>query len=690
MRDFLAEIHTEELPPKNLTLLATSFLQSIEAQLTQAGLHYDTADYFATPRRLAVIVKNLAEKQPNSVIERKGPARQAAFDSAGNPTPACQGFAKSCGITTNDLITIKTDQGEWVGYKQTMKGKKVDALLPGIIEKAITSLPIAKRMRWGNHSVEFVRPVHSIIMLYGNKKIPAPLLGLTADRKTQGHRFHSKGWLSIANPAAYSSTLEKAYVIADFSKRKQKILEETQHLVRTTLGNQAKAVIPDELLDEVTGLVEWPVAMLGEFDKTFLTVPQEALISAMQDHQRYFPITDHHGQLLPHFITISNIASLHPAHVIAGNERVLRARLSDAAFFYATDKKMTLQDRVESLKTMVFQQKLGSLFDKTQRVARLAATMANAMHVDTAMATLAATLAKADLTSQLVNEFPELQGIAGYYYALHEKQPKEVALALKEQYFPRFSGDQLASSLLGSILAIADRMDTLVGVFGMQQAPTGDKDPFGLRRAALGILRTFIENKIQLDLYALIQFAADGFTQALDNKAVVDQVWQFMLERLKPWYQEQQIAPDVIAAVNALAITQPYDIHRRIQAVQHFKRQPEAEALSIANKRVSNLLAKYESAIVAKTIDPSLFEHAVEKQLAEAIAAQQKTILSLSQAGNYGDVLTNLAQLREPVDKYFDGVLIMTDNERVRDNRLLLLKQLRDLFLHVADIALLQ
>ncbi len=691
MRDFLVEIHTEELPPKTLKRLANHFLHEMEVRLTQAELSFESAQCYATPRRLAVIVKKLNEKQADSIIERKGPALTAAYDKEGNPTPACLGFAKSCGIDPKKLISIKTDQGEWVGFKQAVKGKTVRELLPSIVSDTLASLPIAKRMRWSDGTIEFVRPAHSVIMLYGDKVISANILGLSADRKTRGHRFLSKAWISIPSPATYEEILENQFVIADFERRKTLIRNEIDIAVRNTLGENALAVIDEALLDEVTGLVEWPVALCGSFNKDFLAVPHEALISAMQDHQRYFPIIHKKTrELLPNFITLINIKTKSPPHVIHGNERVLRARLSDAAFFYETDKKTTLSDRVPLLKNIVFQAGLGTLFDKSERIKQQAVFMAKALHVNELEAQLATTLSKTDLTTQLVGEFPELQGIAGYYYALHENQTGDVPVALKEQYYPRFSGDIIPSTKLGCILAIADRLDMLVGAFGINQIPTGDKDPLGLRRAALGVLRILIENKIDLDLQTLVEQAYKAYDNTLKNKDAIQQVLGFMLERLKPWYQEQMISADVYASVVALHITKPYDMHRRILAVQTFKNRPEATALSVANKRVSNILSKYEENISAPAINSNLFENDIEKTLATQIANMHNSISSLSENGDYAEILTKLAGLREPVDQYFDKILVMADDKSLRENRLLLLKELRGLFLHVADIALLQ
>jgi len=691
MADFLVEIHTEELPPKSLQRLASHFSQEIQAGLNKAELTFATAQCYATPRRLAVLVKKLSPKQPDAEVERKGPALAAAYDAQGKPTQACVGFARSCGALPEELLKIKNAQGEWVGYRQTVLGKTVQELLPAIVTQALAALPIPKRMRWGSNTVEFIRPVHSVILLYGKEVIEAEILGISAGRKTRGHRFHSKGWVNIARPASYLKSLAKKFVLADFTERKEKIRREVTRVVNELLGPEARADMQEELLDEVTGLVEWPVALCGSFDANFLSVPREALISAMQNHQRYFPVVNQRNELRSNFVTISNIESKNPKQVILGNERVLRARLSDAAFFFETDKKQKLADRQSNLKNIVFQNKLGALFDKAERIALLAEKIANIIGIDAAAARRVGFLAKVDLTTQLVGEFPELQGTAGHYYALADGEPVEIADALNEQYLPRFSGDQLPKTPLGCAIAIADRLDTLIGIFGIQQAPTGDKDPFGLRRAALGVLRIMIEKQLKLDLQELLQAAKQGYNKiTLENSDVVQQVLQFMLERLKPWYQEQGISADVFAAVAALGITCPYDLHCRIQAVQIFKNLPEAQALSIANKRVSHILDKYVENIAAKTVDATLFEHEAEYALAKKLQELRDTTALLVKSKNYTGVLTQLAALREPVDTFFDKVMVMADDKARRENRLLLLKNLRELFLYVADVALLQ
>ena len=723
--NFLFEICTEELPPKALSRLATSLLQEVEARLAKAQLPYKSARFYATPRRLAILVQALATQQPDVKMERKGPAFSAAFDSAGNPTPACVGFARSCGVTPCDLKRTQTPQGEWMTYLQEVPGKSATEILPTVMQEALAALPIPKRMRWGSGTVEFVRPVHSVIMLLGKDVIAAEILGVRADRMTSGHRFMCKKPLRISSPNSYAKQLQKnGFVIADFAERKALIESAAKALVHTRFGDKAVVMIEPDLLDEVTGLVEWPMPLLGSFEERFLSVPQEALISAMQDHQRYFPVLDAHGKLMPYFITTSNIASKDPESVIKGNQLVIRARLSDAAFFYETDKKRSLESRVENLKSIVYQAKLGTLFDKAERLAKLAENIAGDMSAEASeelMATLAASmagkasvstphsghpaknatslsaqaaraglLAKADLTTAMVGEFPELQGIAGYYYAKHDGETQAVALAMKEQYMPRFSGDALPDSTLGCVLALTDRIDTLVGVFGLNQIPTGDKDPFGLRRAAIGVLRIIIEKKLDLDMRVLLRTAQDNYGQSLASVDVVALVWQFMLDRLKPWYQEQAIPQDVFAAVAALPITRPYDFHRRVLAVQAFKALPDAESLSVANKRVSNILAKVEGQISATQINPKLFEMDAERVLAEQLETQGLAIAKLVKEARYVDVLTQLSHLRKPIDDFFDTVMVMAEDKAVRENRLLLLTQLRALFLQVADVALLQ
>lgn len=686
--DCLIEIFTEELPPKAQKKLMHAFAQQIIERLQKENLAFESVHSFVTPRRLAVVVGQLADATPDQVIERKGPALNAAFDKTGVPSKACEGFARSCNVTPKDLLTIKTDQGEWVGYKMAVKGKPVAELLPAIVEQAAMALPIPKRMRWGSHAVEFVRPVHSVILLYGKKVIPAEILGCKTGQTTHGHRFMADEVIKISSAEDYASVLEKdGKVIADFTRRRELICKEAEHIIEKTLGKKGSVVMTDDLLDEVTGLVEFPVALCGQFDKEFLTVPKEVLISSMQDHQRYFPVVDTKGVLLPYFVFISNIKSKKPEQVIHGNERVLRARLSDAKFFFDSDQHETLRSRIDRLKDIVYQAKLGTLYDKAERLSKLTAFIADKMGVNKNHAEDAGMLAKADLVTNMVGEFPELQGIAGDYYARHDKESEDVAIALREQYMPRFAGDELPATKLGCALALADRLDLLTGYFGINQIPTGDKDPYGLRRAALGVVRILIEGKIDIDLKSVIEKSANLYS---NQSFSFVQVLEFIKERMRAWYQDQGVTPDVFASVAALDVTNLLDFNKRILAVQAFKKLNEAEALAAANKRVSNILAKYQEKMQAHAVNPAYFEDAVEKDLAHELELKNGEITRLTQAGQYDQVLLQLASLRKPVDAFFDKVMVMSEKREQRENRILLLTRLRNLFLQVADIALLQ
>lgn len=687
--DFLIEILTEELPPKILLKLARTFCHEIETGLKAEHLNFTESHFFVTPRRLSVWIKDLAVAQPDQVNERKGPAKKAAYDVKGNPLPALVGFARSCGVPPDQLITISNQQGEWLAFRQTVTGKKVTTLLPDIVSQVIHSLPLPKRMRWGNGDIQFIRPVHSVLMLYGEEIVEATLLGCQTGRITKGHRFLAPSPITIPHPAFYLSLLEtEGYVIADFVKRRDLIGKQATQCVQEKLKETGQLYRDDELLDEVTGLVEWPVALLGQFDPAFLAVPKEVLISAMQDHQRYFPVIGANEKILPYFVVMSNI----PAHerVIQGNESVLRARLADAAFFYETDKKESLEKRVEQLRGIIFQAKLGTLYDKTIRLSQIAAFIAKRMEVKVDEAMRAGQLSKADLTTHMVAEFPELQGIMGYYYALHDKESMSVAVALKEQYLPRYAGDVLPHHPISQVLALADRIDSLIGSFGIHQLPTGDKDPYGLRRAVLGIIRILIEYQIKLDLQETFTYVVSCYADLIQNAECVSQALYFVKERMRAWYQEQGVAGDVFTAVAALGMTQPFDVHLRIQAVSAFKKLKEAEALSSANKRVSNILSQYADAIEVKEINSKFFEHPAEYELAKQLELRSQAVVDLYRSSKYDEVLLELAELRQPVDDFFDHVMVMTDNKQQRENRILLLSKLRALFLQVADIALLQ
>ncbi|MDY6799300.1 MAG: glycine--tRNA ligase subunit beta, partial [Pseudomonadota bacterium] len=662
-QDFLVEIGTEELPPKALKPLSDAFTRGIAQGLEAAGVAFGKLETFAAPRRLAVRVRDLADAQPDKPVEKRGPAVKAAFDDAGNPTRALTGFATSLGITPDQLDTLETDKGAWVVYRTVEKGKPTVELMPELVDQSLAALPIPKRMRWGAHRTEFVRPVHWIILMYGNKVLNAPIMGLIPGNTTRGHRFHCPKELIVPTPNDYELVLrEEGKVLADFAERREKI----RAGVTTIAGQQSngQAVIDDDLLDEVTALNEWPVPLLGNFEERFLEVPAEALISSMKEHQKYFHVVDNNGRMLPHFITVANLESKDPAQVISGNEKVIRPRLSDAAFFYETDRKTRLEDRIDSLRPIVFQEKLGSIHDKSVRVAALAKKIAEAIDSDPALAERAAMLAKTDLVTEMVLEFTDLQGIMGEYYARHDGEPEEVAKALNEQYMPRFAGDDLPGTLTGCAVAIADRIDSLVGLFGINQPPSGTRDPFGLRRASLGVLRIIIERELPLDLQTLCEWATENFT-VLTEQNTASTVVDYMLERFRAHYDEQGIGAEVYLAVHARRPTRPLDFDRRVKAVEAFRQLPEAQALAGANKRVSNILTKQGGDNIGETVDASLLQEAGEKTLAEQVEQQAKIVLPLFEQGDYSSALRSLAQLREPVDRFFDEVMVMADDEAV-------------------------
>ena len=685
LQDLLVEIGTEELPPKALPTLSAAFTDGIIKGLTEAGLQAETVIPYAAPRRLAVWVKGVAAQQADQIIEKRGPAIKGAFDAEGNPTKAALAFAASCGVTVAELGKLETDKGAWLVFRQQQAGQATAALFPAMVEKSLAALPIPKRMRWGSGTAEFVRPVHWIVMLADDSVIDAEILGIKTGRESYGHRFHAPEAVSITSPATYAAQLQSAFVVADFAARRDTIREQVQ-ITAASFGGTA--VMPEGLLDEVTALVEYPNAVAGKFEERFLDVPQEALISTMQDNQKYFALVDANGKLMSHFITIANIASRDVARVAEGNERVIRPRFSDAEFFWTQDKKQTLASRRDGLKTMVFQQKLGTLYDKSARVAQLAAYIADQLGADAALAVRAAELGKCDLITNMVFEFTELQGIMGRYYANHDGEAAEVAAALDEQYMPRFAGDELPASTTGQILALAERLDTLAGIFGIGQKPTGAKDPFGLRRAALGALRLLIEQQLPLDLADLLDKAADNLTAQLGSKPATTETLDYILERLRGYYQEQGIGADVVEAVAALKPTQPLDFDRRVKAVAAFRQLSAAESLAAANKRISNILKKVDGEL-PQTVNADLLQLPAEQALAQAVQAQQDKVLPLFASGDYEAALLSLAELREPVDTFFDEVMVMADDVALKDNRLALLNSLRGLFLRVADLSVL-
>lgn len=686
-QDFLVEIGTEELPPKALNTLSRHFADTVVAELAAAGLpcEADAVQVFATPRRLAVWVKGLAARQPERSLEKQGPFVAQAFGADGTPTPAALGFAKSNGVDINALQRVSTDKGERLVHRSVEPGSLTVELLPVMVEKALHALPIPRRMRWGSRRVEFVRPVHWLVMLYGAAVVDCDILGQRAGRNTRGHRFHAgDAQLSIGHPADYQPLLREHNVEACFRTRSERIVDQIKACAVAAGG---QVVIDPALLEEVTALVEWPVALMGRFDPAFLQVPSEALISSMSEHQKYFHVVDAAGSLMPCFITVSNIESRDPARVVDGNERVIRPRLADAAFFYQTDCKTTLASRRDRLKTLVFQAQLGSVYDKTDRVAALAAHLAQSLAGNAAWAQRAGELSKADLLSNMVLEFDSMQGIAGSYYAARDGEPAEVATAIREQYLPRFAGDDVAATLTGRVLAIADRIDTLVGIIGLGQLPTGSKDPFALRRASIGVLNTLIRAGLDVDLAPVVAFARAQYRVTLAREDADTLVLDYVLERLRGICMEEGVSTEAFLAVQAKKLTHPLDIYRRVQAVHHFASLPEANALAAANKRVSNLLAGAAEAGIPAVVDAALLVEPAEQQLAEQLAAITAEVTPLLARNDYQQSLTRLAGLREAVDTFFDAVMVMTDDLALRGNRLALLSSLRALFLHVADVA---
>ena len=685
-QNFLVEIGTEELPPKALKTLATSFADNVEAELNQAGLSFDKIEWFAAPRRLAVKVLNLATQQPSKEIEKRGPAVSAAFDAEGKPTKAAEGWARGCGITVDQAERIATDKGEWLVHRAKIEGQPTKNLLNDIVANALAKLPIPKPMRWADKTVQFIRPVHTVTMLLGDELIEGEILGVASARTIRGHRFLGEKEFEIQHADQYPQLLrEKGSVVADFNERKAEILAKSQAKA-TALGGVAD--IEESLLEEVTSLVEYPNVLAAKFEERFLAVPAEALVYTMKGDQKYFPIYDKDGKLLPHFIFVSNINPEDPTAIIEGNEKVVRPRLTDAEFFFKTDLKQKLVDRLPRLETVLFQQQLGTLKDKTDRIEQLAGEIAKQIGADEAKAKRAGLLSKCDLMTNMVFEFTDTQGVMGMHYARHDGEDEEVAVALNEQYMPRFAGDELPKSLVASAVALADKFDTLTGIFGIGQAPKGSADPFALRRAALGALRIIVEKNLPLDLEDLVKKSAALFGDKLTNQNVVADVVDFMLGRFRAWYQDEGIAVDVIQAVLARRPTRPADFDARVRAVSHFRTLDSAEALAAANKRVSNILAKADAAIgeinLTACVEPA------EKALAEAVLALRTEVQPLIAQGDYTAVLDKLANLRVPVDSFFDNVMVNAEDPTLRQNRLAILNTLQGLFLQVADISVLQ
>jgi glycyl-tRNA synthetase beta chain len=681
----LFELGSEELPPKTLLKLSNALLNNIIQGLNAAELTFTGSKAYATPRRLAVFIENLASAQPDKIVEKRGPAVQAAFAPDGTPSKAAMGFAVSCGTSFEQLERLKTDKGEWLSYTQAIKGQATKDLIPDIIRQSIAGLPIAKRMRWGSFTTEFVRPVHWAVLLYGDSVIDTEILGLQTGAASQGHRFHAPQKITLTKPEDYADALyQQGRVIADFEQRKTIIREAAQKAAAAVSGI---AHIEDDLLEEIAALNEWPVPITGTFDPRYLELPPEVLITTMQTNQKYFPVKNADGGLLAYFITFSNIESTNPKSIQQGNERVVTPRLSDAEFFWNQDRKKTLADRVDSLSSVIFQESLGTVLEKTQRVQNLARFIAGHLHANVELAERAALLAKTDLMTEMVGEFGNLQGIMGRYYAQADNEPAEVALALEEQYFPKQSGSPTPGSTTGQILAIAEKMDTLVGIFAVGLIPTGDKDPYALRRAALGILRTIIENKLNINIVELVEFAGAQIKTVSDQSATSDRVIDFIFDRLKGYCLDQGYTADEFDAVITVNPAEPLDFMQRLQAVKAFRQLPEAESLAAANKRIRNILKKSESQPAASV---GALVEAQEKQLLQAALQSEGDIKPLLAQRDYQATLNRLAGLRNDVDAFFDHVMVMTDDLDLRANRLALLNLLSEQFLTCADISKLQ
>lgn len=685
--DFLVELGTEELPPKALLKLSESFRAGVVEGLKKESLAHADVKSFATPRRLAVLVTALDAKQADRLTEKFGPAVKAAFDADGNPTRAADGFAKSCGVNVADLSRAAKNGVEKLSFSSTLPGKSTNEILPAIVDAALAKLPIPKRMRWGASRDEFVRPVHWLVMLFGEEVVPSTIMGVESGADSFGHRFHHPDKIRISKARDYEALmLEPGNVVADFAKRRELIrnavLAEGEKL-------NANTVVDESLLDEVTGLVEFPVALTGKFDELFLEVPSEALILAMKSHQKCFYLLDKEENLLPYFVTVSNIRSKDPAQVIKGNERVIRPRLADAKFFYETDKQASLESRLDQLKKVVFQEKLGTLYDRGLRVAKLAKFIAADVGENEAQSERAAMLSKCDLVTNMVGEFADLQGLMGSYYAANDGEPEPVATAINEQYMPKYAGDDLPSTPIGSILAVADKLDSIVGLFAIGQPPTGSKDPFALRRSAIGVLRILVENKLDLDLLTCIEASLKGFDSLEIESDTAEKVFEFMLERFRSWYSDEGISSNVFQSVMEVKPRKPYDFAKRIQAVSSFVQLEESAALAAANKRVSNLLDKVDATSLSTEVSEALLVDDAEKMLFQQLRDKELNTAPLFQAGDYTSGLAELAQLKDSVDGFFDDVLVMCDDKSVQNNRIALLQRLRDIFLKVADISFL-
>jgi len=679
----LFELGTEELPAGPLQTMALALRDGIAEGLSNQALVFGQINWFATPRRLAVLVTELDAVAPDSTEQVLGPPVQSAKNANGHWSPAAIGFAKKQGVDPDALESVDTDKGPRLGINRVVTGARAAEVVADVIALAVANIPVAKRMHWGRGKSEFLRPVQWLVALLDDSVVELSLFELSSDRITYGHRFHAPDPVVIANAQDYPQVMRDNWVIANFDERRE-LIEQQVNSVAQEVG--AKAVISEDLLDEVTGLVEWPVALRGSFDEAFLQVPAEALISSMREHQKYFHLLDRDQQLLPMFITVSNIESRNPATVIEGNEKVIRPRLSDAAFFFETDKKTPLEQRITRLDGVVFQQKLGTLGDKVQRMVKLSSWLADAMCADAALSERAALLSKCDLVSEMVLEFPELQGTAGAHYARNDGESEAVASAIEQHYWPRFAGDALPESAEGAAVALADRLDTMVGIFGIGQTPTGSKDPFALRRAAVGIVRILIERRVGIGLAALCDHAVQGYAQDVLEAGAAQTVSDYIIDRLRAWYEDQGISVGVLRSVIATGIDVPSEIDQRVKALAEFASTDEALALAAANKRVANILAKSNVTLDGE-INTALLTEGAEQGLFAALQQSATALKPLQASADYSSALKVLATLRGAVDTFFEHVMVNADDTAQRHNRYLLLKELRQQFVSVADIA---
>jgi glycyl-tRNA synthetase beta chain len=686
-QNLLIEIGTEELPPKSLKKLASAFKDEVVKSFEEKELKFSDANWYATPRRLSIVLTDLEVTQEDKEQQRRGPSVSAAFDDEGKPTRATEGFAKSCGVTVEQLEKLETDKGAWLAFNAIVKGKDTSDLLPSMIETALNRLPIAKRMRWGNNDVEFVRPVKWVLVLFGSNYIDCTIMAVVSGKESFGHRFHHPGAITIKKAESYIETLkQEGHVIADYNERRALIESQVKIIAEK---NNGIAIIDPDLLDEVTSLVEWPVSFSGDFNPDFLKLPKEVLISSMQDHQKYFPVVDDNGNLLPCFISVANIESKNPSLIKRGNERVIQPRLSDAAFFWERDLKHGLANHIDSLNKVIYQKQLGSLADKSHRLINTVSSLAESLNIDVNKSKRAAELCLCDLLTDMVSEFPDLQGTMGRYYAQADGEDNNVAIALEEYYLPRFAGDKLPSTTIGQSLAISEKIDSLIGIFAIGKAPTGDKDPFGLRRSAIGLLRIIIECNLDIDLKELIATAASNYPAEIDANKSTGDVYHFLIERMRRYYLDEGVSADTFESVLVINTSKPLDFHHRLTAVTEFRKLSEAESLAAANKRISNILKKSDITDLNKINDTLLVESS-EITLAESLKNYQNRLAPMIEKRDYKSALTELAGLRENVDDFFDNVMVNCEDEATKMNRLALLDSLSALFLQTADISKLQ